>query len=66
MVYMSQLSFSADLFALFFQMSNQHLYVYLSLPRYQPLYFFKGIPVVLHHVEIELVIRPQVIVTEGY
>lgn len=66
MVYVSQLSFSADLFSLFFQMSNQHLYVYLSLPRYQSLYLLKRIAVVLHHVEVQLVIRPQVIVTEGY
>ena len=66
MVNRSQFSFSTHLFSLFFQMSNQHLYVYLSFPRYHSLYFGKGIPVVLHEVEVQLVECPQVIVTEGY
>lgn len=53
-------------FFLFLQMRNQHLYVDFPFPRYHVFYLFQRVSVVLHQVEIELVVSPQIVMTEGY
>lgn len=66
MVKRSQLLSVFGSFFFFLQVRNQHLYVDFSLPRYHVFHFFQRVPVVLHEAEVQLVVSPQVVVTEGY